>query len=103
MKKVILLHAIIAMLFISSCKKEDNKPQTKTDYLTSGTWIVTAVTSDEDGDGTYETNDFVDFDECYRDNFYTFHSDGKWEQNEGATKCDDADPQTNTALWQLNA
>jgi hypothetical protein len=103
MKKLILLHAIISLLLISSCKKDDKKPPTKSDDLTSGTWSITAVTSDEDGDGTYEMNDFADFDDCFKDNIYTFHPDGKWEINEGATKCGDADPQTTIALWQLTA
>ena len=100
MKKIISL-AFIIMTALFSCKKEDTKPVTKTDYLTSGTWAVTDVVSDDDGDGTYETHDFPDFVACYTDNIYTFHSDGKWEMNEGASKCDPGDPQSDTALWQL--
>ena len=100
MKKIISL-AFIIMIAIFSCKKEDTKPVTKSDFLTSGTWAVTDVVSDDDGDGTYETHDFPDFEACYRDNIYTFHSDGKWEMNEGASKCDPGDPQSDTALWQL--
>ena len=99
MKKIISIAFL--MIALSACKKEDVKPVTKTDFLTSGTWIVTDVVSDEDGDGTYETHDFPDFVPCYTDNIYTFHSDGKWEMNEGASKCDPNDPQSNTALWQL--
>ena len=61
MKKIISL-ALIIMTALFSCKKEDTKPVTKSDFLTSGTWAVTDVVSDEDGDGTYETHDFPDFD-----------------------------------------
>ena len=100
MKKIISL-AFITMIALSACKKEDTKPVTKSNFLTSGTWIVTDVVSDDDGDGTYETHDFPDFDPCYADNIYTFHSDGKWEMNEGASKCDPGDPQSDIALWQL--
>ena len=101
MKKIIPFYALIILVAFASCKKEDNKPKTKSDFLTSGTWSVTAVTSDDDGDGTYETNDFADFVACYKDNFYSFHADGIWELNEGPTKCEDIDPQTDTDHWQL--
>lgn len=99
MKKFISLPVILLVLF--SCKKNDTKAPTKADYLTAGTWMVTAAVTDDDGDGTYETNEFESFDQCYKDNIWTFKSDGTLQMDEGASKCDPGDAQTNTALWKL--
>ena len=99
MKKFIFLPIIL--LVLNACKKNDTKAPTKADYLTNGTWVLTDVVSDDDGDGTYETHDFTDFVTCYTDNIYTFHSNGTLEMNEGDTKCEPGDPQTDTANWQL--
>lgn len=100
MKKLFVF--LLLVIASGACKKDDEAaPVTKTNFLTTGTWVLSAVTSDEDGDGTYETNDFVDFLDCYKDNFYTFHPNGSWEMNEGPSKCDPGDPQTESSTWQL--
>jgi hypothetical protein len=88
-------------IIINACNKKD-KPVTKTSLLTSGPWVVTAVVSDEDGNGTYELNDYLSFESCYKDNFYTFKESGQLEINEGATKCSSTDPQTDAVTWQLS-
>ena len=102
MKKVFLFTAIWIGLFSIGCNKDDDDTAaSKKDLLIAGSWKLTAVVSDDDGDGTYETNDFIQFSDCYTDNYYTFKTNGELEMNEGATKCDPADPQTDTANWQL--
>ena len=102
MKKVFLFTAIWIGLFSIGCNKDDDDTAaSKKDLLIAGSWKLTAVVSDDDGDGTYETNDFIHFLDCYTDNYYTFKTNGELEMNEGATKCDPADPQTDTANWQL--
>ncbi len=102
MKKIFLLTAIWICLFSIGCNKDDDDTAaSKKDLLTAGSWKLTAVVSDDDGDGTYETNDFIYFFDCYTDNYYIFKTNGELELNEGATKCDPADPQTETANWQL--
>ena len=99
MKKVIFLTAL-TVLFITACSKKDTTIS-KTQLLTSGTWKLTAVVSDNDADGTYETDDYTGFPDCYKDNFYSFHTNGVLEMNEGPLKCDPTDPQTETTNWQL--
>jgi|SRR5690606_4184595 len=102
MKKITLLTAIFIIAINFGCKKDDddNNPSKK-DLLTTGSWKLTAVVSDEDGDGTHELNDFIYFSDCYTDNYYIFKANGELELNEGNSKCDQADPQTETANWQL--
>lgn len=57
--------------------------------------------ADDDANGSYETDRFASFSDCYKDNYNTFLSNGDLELNEGPTKCDPGDPQTYTARWQL--
>jgi len=99
MKSLLLLAAIFSMLTIG-CSKEDSNPS-KQDLLTSGTWKLTAVEADEDANGSYETDRYAGFSDCFKDNYITFRSSGELELNEGPTKCDPGDPQTMTSSWQL--
>ena len=52
MKRIFSFSIILLTLY--SCKKDDNKPASKSDYLTSGSWIVTAAVTDDDGDGSIQ-------------------------------------------------
>jgi hypothetical protein len=99
MKKILTLSIILFALY--SCKKDDNKPASKSGYLTSGSWIVTAAVTDDDGDGTFETDEYADFEPCYKDNLWTFNTNGSVVMDEGATKCDPSDSQVTTSQWQM--
>ena len=100
MKKTFFLPALFLVLLVISCNKKDST-MSKTQLLTSGSWRLTAVVSDNDANGTYETDDFAGFPDCFKGNYYTFFSNGSAELNEGPTKCDPMDPQTETATWQF--
>jgi len=103
MKKIHLM-AMCYLLIVagSSCKKdESDKPVSKTDLLTTGTWKVTAFHEDDEGDGVFERDIFPQLEACYTDNYYTFKANGQFEMNEGTAKCDDADPQADVTNWQL--
>ena len=71
MKKTFFLPALFLVLLVISCNKKDST-MSKTQLLTSGSWRLTAVVADEDGNGTYETDDFASFPDCFKDNYYTF-------------------------------
>lgn len=101
MKKTIFLFATAFIFFCTSCKKENVKTQSKTELLTTGSWKITAAVSDNDGNGSYETNDFASFPPCFVDNIFTFKTNGQLELDEGPTKCDVLDPQIETVAWQL--
>ena len=99
MKSFLISTTIFTLLIISCSKKDSNL--SKKDMLTSGSWKLTAVVSDDDANGSYEKDEFARFSDCYKDNYYTFQSNGVLELNEGPTKCSPADSQTETATWQL--
>jgi hypothetical protein len=99
MKSLLIVTIILAILTVS-CKKEDSNPSKK-DLLTSGTWKLTAVMNDDDANGIYEFDVFASLPDCFKDNIHTFQNNGKFQVNEGQTKCDPIDPQTVIANWQL--
>ncbi len=99
MKSFLITTTIFTLLIISCSKKDSNL--SKKEILTSGSWKLTAVVSDDDANGSYEKDEFARFSDCYKDNYYTFQSNGVLELNEGPTKCSPADSQTETATWQL--
>jgi hypothetical protein len=99
MKSFLTSTTIFTLLIISCSKKDSN--QSKKDLLTSGSWKLTAVVADDDGNGTYEIDRFTGFSDCFKDNYYTFQNNGILELNEGPIKCSLTDPQTETATWQL--
>ena len=99
MKKTSLFIALALFLF-ASCNKKD-KVMSKTDILTSGTWKITALVEDNDGNGSYETDVYALLQPCTKDDYYTFRSGGQLEMNEGPSKCDPADPQTDNVNWQF--
>jgi len=101
MKSLLISTTIFVILTISCNKNKEDSNLSKKDLLASGTWKLTAVVADEDGNGSYETDRFASFLDCYKDNYITFRSNGELELNEGLTKCDPGDPQTATASWQL--
>ena len=98
--KLLLISTTFLTLLTISCNKKDNN-LSKSELLTSGSWKLTAVMADDDGNGTYETDSYASFPDCFRDNYYTFRTNGELELNEGTTKCDAGDPQTETGTWQL--
>jgi len=108
MKPIIKLtsYFFIAGVAFLSCKKDkDNNgaAKTKTELLTTGNWKRTALISnpayDWYADGTFATDILSVIKPCEKDNIDTYKTNGVFETNEGATKCDPSDPQTWTATW----
>jgi hypothetical protein len=97
--KQISVIAIITVLF-SACKKdEDNTPKptpqpTKTDILTGSDWVMKSVIVDG-------SDIFSLMDECEKDGFTKFKSNGVYIDDEGALKCNSSDEQTSEGVWKF--
>ena len=97
--RLIIFLVVLISATIKSCKKseDDNKPKTKTELLTSGNWMYTSCivspAYDYYGDGNPVTDIYSIMKSCEKDDFETFKANGIWEYNQGATKCDQSDPQ----------
>ncbi len=92
----ILMVAFMGLFILSSCSKDD---ESAIDHITGGTWKITESRSDIDGDGDLDD----DLESCDRDDEYDFEKDGTLNFDEGATKCDPNDPQTEAGTWALSA
>jgi hypothetical protein len=100
MKKLSLL--FLAALALGSCKKDnENSPSTpsKTDLLTSKSWRPTAASISVTVAGT--TTSLGNLDACSADDFFKFSTDKSMVHDEGATKCDPADPQMEKGTWDM--
>ena len=98
---------VTALSTILSCEKNKEEPavKTKSELITTGTWKLTAYTSnpayDWYGNGVFATNILAVLNPCEADGLDTYKPNGTVEINEGALKCDPADPQTSTESWQF--
>ena len=95
----------LALLFIAfaafSCSKKTT-PKTNLEYLTQAIWKFHDAGLDADENGTVDQTD-PDATPCKRDNTLDFNTDGSGIADEGATKCDDADPQSTDFDWIFKA
>lgn len=114
MKRPLLLSVILfvtSSIIISSCKKDEGndnqqKTKTKTELLTQGTWILKAETVDPalSINGTQVTNLYAQLDDCDKDDITDLKSDKTYTIEEGATKCNQTDPQViEDGHWNFNS
>jgi len=91
----------LALLFIAfaafSCSKKTT-PKTNLEYLTQAIWKFHDAGIDADENGTVDQTD-PDATPCKRDNTLDFNTDGSGVADEGATKCNEAAPQSSVFGW----
>ncbi len=83
----------VMLLLFSSCDKKDDIPKTKTELLTQASWRYKSASV-----GGIAYNNFA---ACQTDNILTFNASGNGVVDEGATKCNAGDPQTNPFTWSF--
>jgi hypothetical protein len=105
MKKPIIVVLLLAGFAMSACDKDDDNdtpPATAVDLVASGTWKIDTIGFDGNKDGTIDEAIPGGFDDCELDNTLTFNKDSATGVfDEGALKCDTADPQTINFEYQL--
>ncbi len=106
MKKITLMAAALALITISSCKKDEETKKTNTDHLTASPWKMTKMTVNpgiDFGNGILVTDLYAFAEACSKDDTEKFNVGGKGVSDEGATKCDPADPQTTPFNWAFTS
>ena len=100
-----LLSLIVFSFLLMQCKKDDETPPKTPAELILGSWQLTgdaySPAYDYFGNGNKITDAYVLYDACQKDDITTFKTNSEGEFNEGATKCDVADPQSVAFLWTL--
>ena len=102
------LAALILILTIlwASCSKSHSAehptgPNGTVTLIASSSWRYDTSGVDLNKDGIVDVGNDSLFTPCTKDNIYTFKSDSTGILDEGATKCDTADPQTLPFAWAL--
>lgn len=84
-KQIFFLSACLSLVILSipACQKDDNTPapKTKTQLLTQSSWTFEKATAGAFGDVSAQ------IPACYKDNVFTFVSNGTGNVNEGANVC----------------
>jgi Lipocalin-like domain len=97
MKKNFLAFAtlfLFSLALFSSCDKDEVTPKTKTELLAQGNWkFKSAFAGTTDISGSLQA--------CQKDNIITFAAAGTGTVDEGAAKCNGADPQTRNFNWNF--
>lgn len=99
MRYILFVTALAAVLF--SCSKNKGSNGANEKALTTGSWKLSAYTTDYDKDGVYEENSFAILADCEKDNIFTFQVGGSATKDEGPTKCISSNPQTVTTTWSF--
>ena len=96
---------VIATLFIFAACKKDKSDSPRMDFISTGTWKLFGLSAqpgyDVDGDGYIDNDIYQFYDVCEKDNVYTFKKNGEYVIDEGASKCDPADPQVYNSHWEF--
>lgn len=109
-KKSILSILLFSLLIVTGCKEQDTPvvptpAPTKTALISASPWITTAITISPalDLGGIIISDLYALSDACDNDNLAIYKNDGTGTYDEGASKCDDLDPQTSAFNWAFNA
>jgi len=104
MKQRFIALLAFSALIIYGCAKEKSKGDNKTQTISQSSWKYQSASVDQDNNGT---GDFAvppgTFQNCETDNVITFKTDGTGTLDEGASKCNTADPQTISFTWNFSA
>jgi outer membrane lipoprotein-sorting protein len=99
-----LLGLALFTFLLVQCKKDEAPPKPASELIL-GTWKLSADTYspayDYFGNGTKITDAYPLYVDCQKDDVTTFKTNSEGEFNEGASKCDVADPQSTPFLWTL--
>lgn len=102
MKKVAI--GLLLICFCVSCSKDDGpKKSSASENITSGSWKYDSGGIDIDKNGSIDLalTTISSIGPCRLDNTATFRNDGTGTTDEGATKCNAADPQTESFTWNF--
>jgi hypothetical protein len=100
MKLLVVKFLAFTFIILSACSK-DSDPS-NTELITRATWKYKNAGVDLNSDGVIDTNIPPGYlMDCDKDNLITFESDGTGVLDEGAIKCDPANPQTSDFSWSF--
>lgn len=103
MKRTIILFALLVSLitFSTSCKKSNDTTADAVSMLMNKNWKLTAGTVSPAFMG--HTDFFTLLSACDHDNLMKFMANNVLVYDQGATRCDPLDPQSESGTWSYEA
>jgi hypothetical protein len=103
MQAKIFLFILSSLMVFTACKKKTvDGPPTKTELLNEQPWVYNNAGVDQDNNNTIDqTLPSTYLQPCTLDNSYVFNTNGTGTIDEGATKCNTANPQTSPFSWSF--
>ncbi|WP_149867270.1 lipocalin family protein [Solirubrum puertoriconensis] len=89
-------------LALVACKKEDEKPMSKTELLTAKNWRLTADKRTSNGQTT-TVDVYPSLPDCAKDDYYKYSTNNKAELNAGAFKCSSSQAQSYVINWNFSS
>ena len=102
LKTLVLIGTIFCLFSLVSCSEDNETAPTRAELLAGVTedgrsyFISSAEIDLIDLDGT------LVLDECVTDNTIIYYPDGRYDENEGRTKCDAEDAPGSTGTWRFS-
>ncbi|MGI4743700.1 MAG: lipocalin family protein [Janthinobacterium lividum] len=107
MKK--LLSLSLGLVALGACKKDSETTPagaaSPTELLTAKSWHMSAYTSSfaEADAAAVTTNEYATTPACQHDDFAKFNADKSVRFDEGTTKCNTTDAQSQNSTWELSS
>jgi hypothetical protein len=95
-----LMILALSIAWASCGKSNSNNNNSNVTLLTKSTWKFDTAGIDGNKDGKIDQED-NSLESCFKDNTYVFNKDSTVVMDEGATKCNAADPQTSSYAWSI--
>jgi hypothetical protein len=94
---------VLGVASLGACKKnnETGPDASRTDLLTAKSWRMSAATITVGANKP--TDEYAATQACERDNFIKFKTNKSVVVDEGATRCDPSDSQTQESTWDFNS
>ncbi len=108
MKKLLFSLACISAFTFSSCEKDSDDAKTNIEILTSHSWKISGANADPalnllvDGEILTVTDVFLYYDDCNKDNLYTYYTDGN-RVMENSIKCDPSESSSTSTTWNFDS
>lgn len=99
------ISSILILVVFLSCKGDDEPVNQKEKMLTGKNWRLIAAESDPPilAAGQNISDVYAVMPACAKDDLTKFDSDGSVVFDEGPSKCESTDPQTETSDWSFNS
>lgn len=92
MSKRLIFLWLLCSFIIFSCKKDEPQKSNRDYLVEKACWRIKAFEVKDEVTGVYSDITYsILQQECKRDNCFRFYKDGKYEENEGQTKCKSSD------------